>query len=241
MALPTVGMLGYYLPVVDADLAIRQEDRRRAERRLAEAAALVGERELPTIQVLLRLHGSHLALAQGEVRAALSLTQEALAIADRNDTGLSVIDALESLALVLAASGETEEVRRLLGAARAHRDRIGYRSRHAAAIGVDELYAAAAADHLAEGAAFTLDGAVAFATRSRGARRRPPAGWDALTPMEAEVVELAGAGLANREIAERLFISVSTVKTHLVHAYAKLGLTSRAPLVRAVTRRAQPA
>ena len=79
--------------------------------------------------------------------------------------------------------------------------------------------------------------AVALATRSRGPRKRPPSGWDALTPMESEVVELAGTGLVNREIAERLFITVATVKTHLVHAYAKLGLRSRSELVRAVTDR----
>jgi DNA-binding CsgD family transcriptional regulator len=61
-----------------------------------------------------------------------------------------------------------------------------------------------------------------------GARRRAPAG--ALTPTERRVAELAAEGLANKEIAQALVISVSTVEFHLSNTYAKLGVRSRTQL-----------
>ena len=54
--------------------------------------------------------------------------------------------------------------------------------------------------------------------------RRPD---ETLTPRELDVLELLGEGLTNRVIAERLFMSESTVKTHVSHVLAKLGAASR--------------
>jgi DNA-binding NarL/FixJ family response regulator len=48
-----------------------------------------------------------------------------------------------------------------------------------------------------------------------------------LSQRELEVLELVAAGTSNREAAARLFISEATVKTHLLHIYAKLGVTDR--------------
>jgi two-component system NarL family response regulator len=48
-----------------------------------------------------------------------------------------------------------------------------------------------------------------------------------LTPREVEVLRLVGAGMRNKEIAARLFISEKTVKTHLTHIYQRLGLHDR--------------
>ncbi|MEU9227599.1 response regulator transcription factor [Streptomyces massasporeus] len=53
----------------------------------------------------------------------------------------------------------------------------------------------------------------------------------ALTPREREVLTLVGSGLANDEIAERLFVTPVTVKTHANRAMAKLGARDRAQLV----------
>jgi DNA-binding CsgD family transcriptional regulator len=61
-----------------------------------------------------------------------------------------------------------------------------------------------------------------------GARRPTPSGE--LTPAERRVVELAADGSSNKEIALALFVSVRTVEAHLSHAYAKLGVRSRAQL-----------
>lgn len=49
----------------------------------------------------------------------------------------------------------------------------------------------------------------------------------ALSPRESEILEALATGATNREVAKRLFISESTVKTHLVHLYGKLGVDSR--------------
>ncbi len=53
-----------------------------------------------------------------------------------------------------------------------------------------------------------------------------------LTPREIEVLRVIAAGGTNRTAAERLLVSEATVKTHLLHAYAKLGVSDRAAAVR---------
>jgi DNA-binding CsgD family transcriptional regulator len=45
-----------------------------------------------------------------------------------------------------------------------------------------------------------------------------------------DVAGLAGQGLTNAEIGQRLFISAGTVRIHLSHIYAKLGIANRAQL-----------
>ena len=55
-----------------------------------------------------------------------------------------------------------------------------------------------------------------------------------LSGREREIVMLAVKGMASKDIAERLFLSVRTVSNHLQHAYTKLGVTSRAGLAEAV-------
>jgi len=63
------------------------------------------------------------------------------------------------------------------------------------------------------------------------------AGWGALTPTERQVVELATKGLTNPDIGERIFIARGTVKIHLSHIYAKLGVRNRSELVGLAARR----
>ena len=65
--------------------------------------------------------------------------------------------------------------------------------------------------------------AIAYAQRGRGERKRPASGWASLTPTERDVVKLVSEGLANKDIATRLFVSPRTVETHLTHVYTKLG------------------
>jgi DNA-binding NarL/FixJ family response regulator len=68
-----------------------------------------------------------------------------------------------------------------------------------------------------------------FATR---AKEPPPAGGlDELTDREREIVALVGEGLSNQEIAERLFLSPATAKTHVSRAMGKLRVRDRAQLV----------
>lgn len=60
---------------------------------------------------------------------------------------------------------------------------------------------------------------------------------DVLTPREAELLSLLTQGLSNRDLGKRLFISEATVKTHLAHIYAKLGVETRAAAIATAIRR----
>jgi DNA-binding NarL/FixJ family response regulator len=68
-----------------------------------------------------------------------------------------------------------------------------------------------------------------FAARTRAVR--PVPGVKDLTQREREVVALAAEGLSNEEIADKLYMSRSTAKTHATRAMAKLGARDRAQLV----------
>lgn len=63
--------------------------------------------------------------------------------------------------------------------------------------------------------------------------RRSRSPEQALSAREVEILELLAHGLGNRELAQKLFISEATVKTHLVHVYAKLGVDNRTAAVNA--------
>jgi DNA-binding NarL/FixJ family response regulator len=73
------------------------------------------------------------------------------------------------------------------------------------------------------------------ATRLVRRMRRPAS--EALTSREVEVLELVARGASNADIAAALFISEATVKTHLLHAYAKLGVDDRTAAVVAAPER----
>ncbi|TFD25107.1 MULTISPECIES: response regulator [Cryobacterium] len=60
---------------------------------------------------------------------------------------------------------------------------------------------------------------------------------EVLTPREAELLSLLIEGLSNRELGKRLFISEATVKTHLAHIYAKLGVDTRGAAITTALRR----
>ncbi len=68
-----------------------------------------------------------------------------------------------------------------------------------------------------------------FATRAREPRAYPRLA--ALTEREREVMALAGSGLSNEEIADKLVVSPATAKTHVSRAMVKLGARDRAQLV----------
>jgi DNA-binding NarL/FixJ family response regulator len=68
-----------------------------------------------------------------------------------------------------------------------------------------------------------------FAARAR--QPRPTPGLDSLTEREREVTRLVAAGLSNDQIAERIFVSPATAKTHVSRAMVKLNARDRAQLV----------
>ncbi|HYW25676.1 MAG TPA: response regulator transcription factor [Terriglobales bacterium] len=73
--------------------------------------------------------------------------------------------------------------------------------------------------------------ALAPAVASRLVARMAAPARSALSAREIEVLELVARGRSNKEIARRLHLSEATVKTHLVHAFSKLGVEDRTEAV----------
>ncbi|MDG5482125.1 LuxR family transcriptional regulator [Mycolicibacterium gadium] len=188
---------------------------------------------------------ARLAIVDGAYAQAEDDLHAAIAEATAVSSYLDVPEMLEYLAHLAALGESPREAARLFGAAETLRISTGavpfadVRERSISWISAlrdmldDSDFEAA----WAEGAALSTEEAIAYAQRGRGARKRPSSGWGSLTPAELDVVRLVSEGLANRDIATRLFISPRTVQTHLTHVYTKLGLTSRVQLAQEAARR----
>ena len=180
-----------------------------------------------------------------DVPTAEALFSESLGIAVANRMPLRIAEALEAMGVAAVSRTRDRDGGRLIGAAGAIRQGIGLpvldgeacrfvtgaATTAATRIGEDQWCSAKA-----EGATMTSSEATAYARRARGARGRPTTGWSSLTAAECRVLELVAEGLTNPQIAERLFVSAGTVKTHLRHIFDKLGVRSRAELAAAVIR-----
>jgi predicted ATPase/class 3 adenylate cyclase/DNA-binding CsgD family transcriptional regulator len=183
------------------------------------------------------------AMAQGESEQAERDTHDALALVPEGFY-LVVPEALECRAALAVDAGSHREAARLFGAADAVRQRSGavrfkvWDADYQESVAVsrnaldDNDFNAA----WAEGAALSTEEAIAYTQRGRGERKRPATGWASLTPTERDVVRLVTEGLANKDIATRLFVSPRTVQTHLTHVYTKLAVTSRVQLVQEAAR-----
>jgi DNA-binding CsgD family transcriptional regulator len=200
---------------------------------------------VPHVHSESREEQAHLAAAAGDPGRAEDLHQAVLRLRSEQ-LPTFVPDSLDALA-GLAATGERWAVAaRLLAASDAGRERVGYPRRTLDRPGHEALVAAvrsalgdeAFTEAWTAGRQLSLDEAAAYASRSRGPRQRPTHGWDSLTPTERQVVALVAEGLTNPQIAERLFVSRATVKTHLSHVYTKLDVTTRAQLAGLASRRA---
>nr|WP_090344856.1 LuxR family transcriptional regulator [Mycolicibacterium malmesburyense]CRL76677.1 regulatory protein LuxR [Mycolicibacterium malmesburyense] len=189
---------------------------------------------------------AHVALAQGERDQAERDAHDALVLALATSAFLHVPEALEALGRCAVHDGNHRHAARLFGAATAGRSAMGVARWPVYAIGYDDAVSAAREalgvndfeEAWAEGAALSIEEAIAYAERGRGQRKRPASGWESLTPTERDVVRHAADGLGNKDIAERMFISPRTVQTHLTHVYAKLGCTSRIALIQEAARHA---
>jgi predicted ATPase/DNA-binding CsgD family transcriptional regulator len=189
-----------------------------------------------------------LAAAHDRATDAERLHHAALDAIQERGYRLELPVALEALADVAARRERLTDAARMLGAAERVRRQLGFvawpsqRSALAelTARVADALGPAALERALTDGGALEPDRAVAWVRRARGERKRPKHGWESLTPTELEVVRQVAAGLTNPQIAERLFVTRATVKTHLSHVYAKLDLRNRSQLAAAAAGRLVP-
>ena len=193
-------------------------------------------------------HLSHLAAVAhdlGDPVQALALYRESLALVTRLDDPRALASTLAGVAALIAGSGQPERAARLCGAVRTIQDLVGVRLPPAGTINLqratDEILARISHEAFeaerAKGRTVTVEEAVADAqveipvdvdlpssARPGPLRLMAPEG---LTPREFEVLRLVATGRSNQEIADALFISLPTVKTHLHNVLNKLGLSSR--------------
>jgi predicted ATPase/class 3 adenylate cyclase/DNA-binding CsgD family transcriptional regulator len=218
----------------------------RALNRSDDAAAVLGSaiegaRSLGPSSDLGRLLLTAAAHAEedGNDDRAEDLIHEALATIVHVRSRPLAVTAFEHLAAIAARQEGDAEAARLFAAAATIRAELGRRGGDASVL--DDARARLSEETFAQawedGAAMSVEDAVAYAARGRGARKRPSSGWRSLTPTEHRVVELVTEGLTNPQIGERLFISKGTVRTHLSHIFAKLDVTTRSQLAAEATRR----
>ncbi|HVM53585.1 MAG TPA: LuxR C-terminal-related transcriptional regulator [Acidimicrobiales bacterium] len=186
----------------------------------------------------------------GQPGAAAVVLSEAVA-GRRDQTDIAWPDVLAEIAALLVDHGDPSDAARVLGVRERHLTETGCRigwipsrfhdeARHRLEehLGVDRLVASSAEGRslpppAAMAVIVSLVDELVVATSRQG---RPPFGWDSLTAAERRVVDLVARGKTNREAAEALGIKASTVHSHLLHVYAKLGIGSRAELAAEHTR-----
>ncbi len=206
---------------------------------LAEEAATVAQRAGHRALTARAIHAlGVIARRRGNHAAARAMLRESLEM--RAELGLmpEVAVCLEALGGLAAEQGRADLAGRMMGAACGLRQNLGTVRGSAEQREYDAdlllLRSARAGQEVeqafAQGQQEPLGDTLAWLARRSGPRRRAAAGWAGLTRSEDQVARLAAAGLTNRQIGSRLFISPRTVQTHLSHVFAKLGVTSRREL-----------
>lgn len=241
-----IAAVSAYNFLVSAEIGLERRDFDRVEAMIAEVEGILDQLDHHLVRGWLSVVKGKLARETDDDVVAESLIHEGLASLVASSARPWIIDALELVASLAASQESYLEAARLAGAAQAARDEIGYvrfasrqqryeddNERMRAALGSEGFEKA-----WAEGTAMSFEDAVAYAQRGRGERKRPSAGWASLTPAELQVADLVAHRLTNPQIAERLFVSRDTVKAHLSHIFAKLGISSRADLADEVAKHA---
>jgi predicted ATPase/DNA-binding CsgD family transcriptional regulator len=184
--------------------------------------------------------GRGLLLSRKEPAAGLGHLLDELATCWSSGHQVSAPTLVWLTAAALLALDRVEDAARALGVSDATRG--GWTMAHrrvlpeVEATAVQAIGEATFARLRAEGAATPPDEGVAWLLRGRGPNVRATVGWDALTPTEQAVAIKVAKGLTNSDVADALFVSQNTVKTHLRNVYRKLGIPGRAALGTEVAR-----
>jgi predicted ATPase/DNA-binding CsgD family transcriptional regulator len=183
-----------------------------------------------------------LRLVEGDAAAAEAAFEEALRGVPNN--GYQVPNLIEAIGLVAVQRGDHHRARCLFSGGAQVRRRLGIGAEPAWQTRVNEAIEAAeralgrtaSAEAAAVGRRMTVDNLFAYALRDNKDNKQGSAGTGTrsagvpdypLTAREAQVVSLLASGLTNQQIAAKLQVSVSTVKTHLLSIRNKLGLRYR--------------
>ena len=176
--------------------------------------------------------------ASVDPRRARDLHLRALTVRITHGLRTGYADSLDALAALAVVAGNSADAIRLVSASDIARQESGYLRppvdvpdlEASPCLGAHRTHRRGVPGAVAGWAGRDIDALLAGLTRGRGPRDRPQSGWDSLTPTEIEVATLVRDGSSNPQIASRLYMSRSTVKTHLAHVYAKVGVANRAAL-----------
>ena len=182
----------------------------------------------------------------GDLEQATTLLRTGVELGHARGNLWDVLTSLEGLARVRAGEGRARQAAVLFGAVAALRDETGIpqlRTNRAYCepflhaiqedLGDDDFALA-----WTEGRSLSWQSAVALVLAPTSAAtpvtmrsRRRQTGPHRLTKRELEILQLLAAGETNRAISERLFISPTTVASHVTNIYGKLGVDSRAKAI----------
>ena len=228
-------------------IALARDDAAEAEAQARELEAVSERTKSARHEAIAQFLYGGAAMRAGNLDHARDLLQAALATDAELGLEREAVDALHSLALLAARTGDTARAARLAAAAEAERARLGCVALRSTLEGLEAARASSLERGTedwdvawAEGEQLSLAEAIAYARRRRGRRDRAPAGWGSLTPAELDVATLAAGGLSNPQIAARLFVSRATVKMHLSSVYLKLRVANRTELAAAMATHAPP-
>lgn len=229
------------------DIALLQEDYAKASEFATKARALYAEtKDLYGCAIADQTLG-RIALASQKPGEAERLLIASLEVMEAVNDPLGCAEALEGLACLAVMRGFTQRAARLWGAAEAMRLRLGPVADDRNRWGY-ERYIEKARDQMRDkaffsardaGRAMSLDQAIHLALESAAADGSPPTRTDirksypaGLTAREVDVLALVAQGMTDREVAERLVLSIRTVHAHLTSIYNKLGVSSRVAATR---------
>jgi non-specific serine/threonine protein kinase len=217
-----------------------QGDLEAASRHAAAALARARAEGWDWLVPMILVGFGYTAVELGEAGRAAALLREGLELGRARGDLVDVSTALEGLARV-AAAGQAAPAARLFGAAAALRDDIGMpqspteRSYFAPILAAlrDDLGVESFAAAWAAGQSLPREEAIAEALALYAIPPEPSPSPAAstrhqLTGRELEILRLLASGLRNREIAERLFITPTTVASHIASIYGKVGVDTRA-------------
>ncbi len=183
-------------------------------------------------------HLADVARAEGNLTEAMILYQECLRFNWDRQYLEDVSWSLAGLSLVAAADGQVDQAGRLMALANRFEELLGatltphIRRLHDLALGMlmerigDERFAQIHASVRSADLAAEIGAALAL-TRSETPPKAPSPSGFGLTQREREVLRMMASGKSNQEIADVLFVSLGTVKVHVTHVLAKLGVKSR--------------
>jgi NarL family two-component system response regulator LiaR len=167
------------------------------------------------LSTFLSYESSSVTVVEGPLGAGDAASHDVVVYDLADDSGHS----LEALSVLLA---EGVPVVALTSCGRAHAVETALALGVAGTVRMD-----VSADGLLEVLQRAAAGQVTTLESDRRRRRDTARAGSRLTAREVAVLELVGAGMANQEIADRLYVSINTVKSYIRSAYGKIGVTRR--------------